>query len=343
MLNDLMAGDRALRALEAVLPPGAHVHVVEQIDRDSVVELAGLRLRLRWLTDGRLRQGREALSRDPMPDLIAAPELSPGARNLARDCGVGWLDETGAAEISIEMLLVSRSVATPPVSDSGSHWRPATLAVCEALLVSSQATVAAVAAHTGLAVSTVVESLKFLDHNGLLEAEAGRGRLSGRRVKDRNALLDAYATAAEQVRPITSLRMGALWRDPIQGVIEAGKRWRAAGTGWAATGALPASVIAPALTELAPIEIYITSRTIGDLRKSAEIGGLREMDGGRILLRPFPTPASDTITNEVVPGLFSVLWPRIYADLRTVGVRGEDAAEHLREEMSRASERSTGN
>jgi hypothetical protein len=29
-----------------------------------------------------------------------------------------------------------------------------------------------------------------------------------------------------------------------------------------------------------------------------------------------------------------VLWPRAYADLRTAGVRGEDAADNLREEMS---------
>jgi hypothetical protein len=34
-----------------------------------------------------------------------------------------------------------------------------------------------------------------------------------------------------------------------------------------------------------------------------------------------------------------MLWPRAYADLRTVGVRGEDAAEHLREEMPRARKR----
>jgi hypothetical protein len=30
-----------------------------------------------------------------------------------------------------------------------------------------------------------------------------------------------------------------------------------------------------------------------------------------------------------------VPWPRVYADLRTVGVRGEDVAEHLRQEMQR--------
>jgi len=32
-------------------------------------------------------------------------------------------------------------------------------------------------------------------------------------------------------------------------------------------------------------------------------------------------------------GIRVVPWPRVYADLRLVGVRGEDAAEHLREVM----------
>ena len=33
----------------------------------------------------------------------------------------------------------------------------------------------------------------------------------------------------------------------------------------------------------------------------------------------------------VKDGLRLVPWPRAYADLRVVGVRGEEAAEHLRE------------
>jgi hypothetical protein len=60
------------------------------------------------------------------------------------------------------------------------------------------------------------------------------------------------------------------------------------------------------------------------------------MDGGRLLLRPYPTPAGATLTLELdTTGFRTVLWPRVYADLRTVGVRGEDAAEHLREEISK--------
>ncbi len=331
-----MAKDRALPALEAVLPAGTHVTVTYRQDRDTVVELAGRKLRLRWLPVGWPRQVGEALSRLPRPDVVAAPRLSPGARKLARQQGVGWLDESGAAEIHADMLLISRSGVPPTPPDTKLGWRPAMFAVCEVLLTGCPATGAAVSDRTGLAMSTVVESLKFLDRNGLLEARAARGRLSGRYVTDSDALMDAYAAAAERLRPPTSLRVGMLWRDPLKGVIEAGQLWHGANIRWAVTSALSADIMAPSLTEPAPMEIYVTGQTIGDLRKTAEVAGLRQIGGGRLLLRPFPTPANDIVTEQIRPGLYSVLWPRAYADLRTAGVRGEDAAEHLREEMSRA-------
>jgi hypothetical protein len=127
-----------------------------------------------------------------------------------------------------------------------------------------------------------------------------------------------------------------LWRDPVPDVIEAGQKWQAAGIRWAVTSALSAAVLAPVLTQPVPMEVYVTGRTHGDLRRAAAVAGLHEIDGGRLLLRPFPTPANGAVASQIKPGLTSVLWPRAYADLRTTGVRGEDAAEHLREEVLRA-------
>lgn len=121
-----------------------------------------------------------------------------------------------------------------------------------------------------------------------------------------------------------------------RGVIEAGKAWRSAGIDWAVTSALSAAVLAPALTEVAPMEVYVPGRAPGDLRRAAASAGLREIEGGRLLLRPFPTPAGAAVTEQIAPGVISVLWPRAYADLRVADVRGEDAAEHLRQEISRA-------
>ena len=331
-----MMTDRALAALAAVVPSGTPIEVAHQLDQDLVVSLAGRKLRLRWLPVGWPRQVAAALHHRPRPDIIAAPRLSPGARELASVQDVGWLDESGAAEIHGESLLISRSGDPKKLVDPEPGWRPATLAVCEVLLDGSPATVSAVANATGLASSTVAESLKYLERDGLLDAEAERGRQSGRHITDVNALTDAYAAAAERLRPAIALRAGVLWRDPIKGVIEAGSSWLRADIRWAVTSALSAAVMAPLLTEVTPLEIYVAGRTAGDLRRAATVAGLREIDGGRLTLRPFPTPATDRVSQQLKPGLISVLWPRAYADLRVSGVRGEDAAEHLRERMSGA-------
>jgi hypothetical protein len=330
-----MWSDRAVRAFEAVLPPGTRVKVTAGEGRDTSVSVAGRRLRLRWLPVGWPRQLAEALKIKPRPDIVAAHQLSPGARALADRERVGWVDESGAAEISVGTILISRTGSPAVPLDSKVGWRPATLAVCEVVLIGCPATVSAVVAETGLALSTVAAALKFLAAQGFLTGDADRGPQSRRHVADRDGLLDAYAAAAERLRPPISIRAGVLWRDPLVGVAEAGRFWDEAGIGWAVTSALSAAVWAPVMTEITPMEVYVAGKTPGDLRRILFPAGLKEIEGGRLQLRPFPTPVGTRVTAEIRPGLRSVLWPRAYADLRTVGVRGEDAAEHLREEMSR--------
>jgi hypothetical protein len=54
------------------------------------------------------------------------------------------------------------------------------------------------------------------------------------------------------------------------------------------------------------------------------------IEGGRLTLRPFPTVAVRRLA-ETIDGLRVAPWPRVYVDLLSAGVRGEEAAEHLRE------------
>lgn len=154
-----------------------------------------------------------------------------------------------------------------------------------------------------IATGSAQDALKFLERDGHLASDAARGPDAVRRIVDPDALLDAYA----------------------------------AGIDWAATSALSASVLAPFQTEIMPMEVYVPARGWSDLRRAAAVAGLKEIDGGRLLLRPYPTPASSTLTDQYPSGFRTMLWPRVYADLRTTGVRGEDAAEHLREEMGKRS------
>ena len=343
MIQGMSWAERAVRALEVVLQHDDALRAQLRPDsphRDMIVEFADAAFRVRWLPVGWPHQVAEALHEDPRPDILAAPSMSPGARQAARDAGVGWVDESGAASINYRnpktgTVVRIETTGIPHVPpDTRQGWRPATLAVCEALVAKEAApTVSSVVEKSGLSTGSAAEALKFLEKDGHLESAVARGPGSARQIVDRDALLDAYAIAAERLRSAISLRVGILWRHPVVDAAEFCKTMARNGIACAATGALSASVMAPLQTEVSPLEVYVSGRTPSDLGRAAYAAGLKPIDGGRLLLRPFPTPAGDKLTMvDNVHGLRSMLWPRVYADLRTTGVRGEDAAQHLREE-----------
>lgn len=333
--------ERAVNALEGAFRSALRARRIDGPHRDMIVALDGTEFLVRWLTNGWPRQVSEALHATPRPDILAAPAMSPGARKAAHDAGVGWVDESGAADIhyrnmSTGTTVVIETKGNPSVPlDTRLGWRRATLAVCEALLADAAApTVSSVVEATGLSMGSSAQALKFLEKGGHLSSDTARGPRSARLIVDRDALLDAYAEAAARLRPPISIHTGVLWRDPIAGLARTGRLWESAGIEWAATSALSASLLAPLQTEIAPMEVYLPGRSRSDLHLGAIAANLQEIEGGRLILRPFPTPAGARLTTRDTAGFRSMLWPRVYADLRTVGVRGEDAAEHLREVMT---------
>ncbi len=125
------------------------------------------------------------------------------------------------------------------------------------------------------------------------------------------------------------LRVGVTWQDLIPGLGTVAPRWSAAGRAWAATGAIAASLLAPYLSTVNSADVYVDAHNVADLDVAAHEAGLRPIDGGRLILRPFPT-ATTRLLAGTRQGLRIAPWPRVYADLRAIGVRGEEAAEHLR-------------
>lgn len=318
--------DRAVDALVAVLPAGVEARRVRGAGHS--VTVAGRKLMVAWAGKGGLADVRRVLAVDPRLDVVVARQLSAGAREHMREVGVGWVDETGAAEISVGSIIVSRTGRPPVTPPKPPRWTPAVLAVSEALLCGTRGTVAETARVTGLSTGSCTNALRALTELGLLDAGAGRGRESARRVADRRGLLDAYATAAPALRPTVSLPVGVAWRDPVAGLIETGAAWERAGIRWAATGSAAASVVAPHLGSVTTVEVYVDTTTIVGLEAAAAAVGLKPIDGGRLTLRPFPTVTVDRLA-ETTGGLRVAPWPRIYVDLLGVGVRGEEAAEHL--------------
>jgi hypothetical protein len=163
-----------------------------------------------------------------------------------------------------------------------------------------------------------------------LEAEASRGPTSGRAITDPDALLDAYVAAAHDIEPSLPLYVGVTWRDPVEGLSEIGARWDRSGIPWVATGLVAAAVVAPLVTSVGTAEVYVLASSVLEAEAAAAAVELRPIEGGRLVLSPLPTPTTHKMAT-IVDGLRIAPWPRLVADLRRSGVRGEEAAEHVKE------------
>ncbi len=271
-----------------------------------------------------------AIKARPRPDVIAASRLSLAARQAIVREGINWADETGAASIEAGSIVIALSGQLPAVRRSSTDWTPAAIGITEAILSGTTPTAEAVAAATGHSLSTAVRVLAFLVGRGLLHAPKARGPQSGRKVVDFDRLLDLYSEAAHQLPSKFELRCGLLWRDPFAEIKQIGKKWTTARVPWSIAGALAASIQAPYLTQTPTGVVYVDAAREMEMLHIARQAGLEVMEGGRLLLRPFPTRATLHLTQEK-NGLWVTSWPRTYADLRHEGVRGEEAAEHLRE------------
>lgn len=326
-INDI--AQRSELAFAAVLPPLIQIRRGLRHGNSVDLYINGKGLRVAWLGEGGLRQARELVSGfDRRPDVAAARRMSPGARTVLSAAGIGWVDETGAAEIVTDSLIVSRSGRPVDTAPKQPKWTPSVLAVAEALLCGTRATVTEIKETTGLSTGAATNALRTLVEFDLLEGSASRGRNAARRVRDPERLLAKYAAFA--VKPTISLTVGVTWRDFLEKLCKIGRQWDRAKIEWAATGTVAASVLAPYLTTVSTGVVYVDSKTISGIESIANRADLRPMQGGRLILRPFPTVTSKRLA-VLRQDLRVVPWPCVYADLRIVGVRGEEAAEHLRE------------
>lgn len=321
---------RAIAAVTAVLPHAAKVHAAHG-DASANLMVNGQPLRIRWAGEGWLRQVRSVLDDSTdRPDIVVARRMSPGAREALSKAGIGWVDEAGGAEVAVGSIVVSRTGQPAKPDEKPARWTPAVIAVAEALLCGTTPTVAATEETTGLSTGSCTRALRVLTDQGLLTAQAKRGRESARRIADWHELLDRYATAAATTTPKASLQVGVTWRDVLSGLAEIGREWDRAGIAWATSGGAASLVIAPLLTSVSAARVFVDARTVPELQAVAEQVRLRPIEGGRLSLLPFPTVTTSRLSVEV-DGIRVAPWPRVFADLRTEGVRGEEAAEHLRE------------
>ena len=331
--NSLSFSDRSRgeRAVRAVLPAAAEfAEVGGGPEADLVVN--GQPIEVKWIGEGNLADVRSALRRQPGQNVIlVGRQLSPGARDALSRAGVSWADETGAAEIVIGSILVSRSGVAQKRPQGIKRWTPAVLAVAEALLCGIEGTQAAMQEATGLSAGSCANALRFLQDLELVTSAAKRGPASARRVSDSRSLLAAY-TAAVNAQPAGArLQIGVTWQDTLAGLIDLGHRLDDHSADWAVTGGAAAAAIAPFMSSVSQATVYVDCNSVAELKALAESLKLRPVEGGRLTIMPFPSNTVRILATVESDDLRVAPWPRVYADLQQEGVRGEEAAEHLYE------------
>ena len=327
--GDASIASRVEEAIRSVLPSFASLQRISAEGPEVELVLNGQHLTALWVREGWLRAIRQVLEAGAsLPDIVVARTMGPAARSALSEAGVGWVDETGAAEVVVGSVVVSRSGS--PTRKSAPRWTRSVLAVAEAALCGSRTTVAGMADATSLSTGTCANALRTLTDLGLLGASSARGRGSARHVIDTDMFLSAYVRAAEVLVRPQSLQVGVTWQDAVEGLGGCGRTWDEQGTAWVASGPVAAAVMAPLLTSVRSAVVYVEADTAPRLEATAAQAGLLPIEGGRLTLAPFPTTTTRTLSTTV-DGIRVAPWPRVFADLQGSGVRGEEAAEHLRE------------
>lgn len=322
--------NRAKRALLAAFPRAVDI-VETTADRDIDLVVSGQPLNIKWVGQGHLGDVRKIL-KDRLKDnlILVARQMSPGARAALSETSVSWADESGAAEITIGTIVISKTGKPKKKDQTIKRWTPAVISVVEALLCDTRGTQSATQAATGLSSGSCAGALRFLSEQKFLMSKAERGPASAREIVNQRELLGAYTDAVNAKPSDIELQIGIAWQDILSGIAELGVRFNNIGTVWAVTGAAAAAVKAPYLSTVSRATVYVDAKSIAELEALALTVELRPIQAGRLTFKPFPTVSVQRLS-KTYDGFRIAPWPRIYADLFREGVRGEEAAEHLYE------------
>lgn len=310
----------------------------DAVELEVAVGGTPLRLHATWLARGWPADIGALLERRPDVELVVSPALSSGAREALTARGVSWVDGTGAADVRVPgaVLRLSGEVSSerPPRSVS---WSATGVIAAEALLAlrPQRITTAWLAEATGCSVPLAGRLLQDFDARGwTAKGGPSRGRGAHRTLTDPNGLLIAWARRVAD-EPLTRWFAHSterdLWRlrerlSGALGPLDAG--W----TGWVA-----GDLIAPFTTQVPILHLRVSERySRTEVAEALAATGARMTDdAGRIEL--WLTDARAFRTTEDHEGQRTCSWPRVYADLRRIGGRGSDAADHLRDVMQYAS------
>jgi hypothetical protein len=317
-------------------PGGPSTVLVQAGGVDHVLELV-------WAGRGWPREVVEALAEIPTPwprrVVLVAPRFSSGSLELLRERNANWVDEAGRARIEgPDGLLVIRDVkpeaAEPPTP--AFRWAPSSVDIAELLLADPVDSFSAldVASQSGWSYPQTTKVLRQFAHRGwAAKVGPARGRGSGWRLADAAALLDHWAAHVASAGRERLLTHRAL-RDPMAFLREELAPALNRSTPWAVSGWAGLEAAAPFVTAVPVLHVYVSAEAMaaGRVREVMRATGLREVEEGARVEFWVASELALELARETA-SLPVASAPRLYADLRALGGRGDEAADHVREEL----------
>lgn len=334
-----LAFDRALDGLgvvESVESRDAQAHVLIRGRRHSY------RLRALWAGPGWPadidRATRQLGEEWPNDVVLVARSLSRGSREILNDRGASWVDASGDAHIVAgDLLIVRESARQAGIGRRAFSWSPSALSIAEALLDRDSphgVRTAELATMTGWSTPQVSQVLGAFDSNGwTTKWGPQRGAGASREIADGARMLEAWAEEVSAAKPDRRFAERIV-NDPVEFLTrELAPVLDRHGIGWAVTGWAAAEQLAPFATALPALQVYVEESALrGPLTLTMRELPIHEVEsGGRIEFRSADPHLLKLATRR--NGLPLATAPRVFADLRALGGRGEDAAIHLRNEV----------
>ena len=312
-----------------------------------LVGSAAHELELHWVGRGWPADLNQALDSIPTPWprqlVLVGQRFSPGAVDELTQRRANWLDESGAARIETDSgLFVVREpdeAAAERGMPRGFRWAASSLEIAEWLLTEPPRdgfNAREFTDRSAWSYAQTTKVLRQLSARGWVKKTGGsRGVGSGWQLADAAGLLEAWTAYLVDHRPDT---VGAhrVLRDPMQFARTELAQTLSPEMEWALSGWAGLELAAPFVTTVPVIQVAVDANALvdGRLREVMRSLGLREVkEGARIEFNAI-SKFSLSLAREF-QGLPVVSPPRLHADLRALGGRGEEAAEHVRQELIR--------
>jgi transposase len=272
----------------------------------------------------------EAEARPDTPLLLIADETTAEAREILGEHGIAVIDGLGNAHIELPGLLFhlegrGRAQLARPARLTGKAGL-----VAQALLLQPERgwQVQDLAADVGVSMGLAHRVLARLEEEGIITAE-GAGRNRVRHVTNPTALLDLWAEEKAD-RPRRTLAY-LLAQTPQQLIEELGTNLGRGGIDYALTGAAAASLVAPFITAVPVVDVWVTATAAPEeLYDAAQAAPVTDGQNVVFLQAKDDTPLA---FREQANALWVTNRMRLYADLRRDPRRGREQADHLRREV----------